>query len=246
MQEGQHAEEGRREAALARRAAAAAERAQLMERLLNGVQLVKHGKRGAPKPRTIYLDPNGRFVVWVAPGAPVGGSKGKFSFRGGKHGGGGIDCAHPKDRIELRTLHVAPGKSTPILRKATNAQPSRCLALVCTDGASSGRETLDLEANSEALRDLLVNCFRHAIASAGGEPVASGGGGDGDGGGGGGGDFGDDDNAAPMLGAQRAQAGRGGDGGMRRGDGGAGSGDLGLGLGASSPPMSAPIGMDRL
>ena len=138
--------------------------------LQEGVEVIKHGRRGGKKRKTLWLDldadprPTAAFtgacLRWQAGGKdPARARKArKRSFLGMSTLG--LDRM-PCDDV----LRVVPGQTTPVF--ARSGEPlvgsgwaaDRCLSVLARPGAA--RASLDLEMENVADRDMLLNTLRH-------------------------------------------------------------------------------------
>lgn len=101
--------------------------------LCSGAVMRKYGRHGFPHDRRVFLTPDCRRLVWVAPGAKV-------------------DVSALPDGEGIRAgaiVAVVEGVATPVFRKNAGwyRQPSLCFSLV------AGDRSLDLEAPTPQAKD---------------------------------------------------------------------------------------------
>jgi len=112
--------------------------AEIRSRLAEGIAAVKHGRKGAPKKRRIFLDVRTNELYWDNSGKP-------------------------DKRFALTAdVVVKRGKATPVFQRSSSASaaPSTCFSLVVGEGwedpSGRSRDSLDLQCDSKQARDALA------------------------------------------------------------------------------------------
>jgi adenylate kinase family enzyme len=112
--------------------------AKFKDLLLDGFDVLKHGRRGSPHTRTIFADMEFKRIFWMKPGKEAKAKKAKLD----------------QSLLLADVVQVLRGMKTEVLKRSGDvARYERYLSLV-VDG-----RTLDLELPSEAMCDFLLRGF---------------------------------------------------------------------------------------
>ena len=127
--------------------AARGARVALVEILVNkGVPLKKHGARGSPTDKRLFIELQRAHLFWCDEGKQR-------------------DAAKPGKSIALKNAKLIRGKTTPALKRASakKASPDHCFSIIAEGCGHGERATLDLEARNVDERDELLRCFQHLL-----------------------------------------------------------------------------------